>query len=249
MKRSRRRWSQVLQSNLFTRLSLRKRLTLVFTVLTALAIGFAVTILFGQRQIMSENSDLILRQQAQLERSFQLRDILGDIERNGRHREFSGVLVSRFESGLRDLRGSTASVDEAGLLERAQERFRAYGELLSLDRAPDPIEARFRFEEAAAAVSSLIKFKEDTIYRVDQYSRDKSDRYAVLGLSFLMVFILALLLASMRIISAVTEPLSDLADSPRRRLRCRLSTGRFPKSRRSRAASSSFCSACGATRR
>lgn len=208
--KSNRRLSQ-LSDFLFLRgMSLRTRLGLIFSGLMVLAILFASLALYRYHQLAVHGAKVAVQQQSELEKSIQLQERLNEIERFAERGEISPESISAFRRGLARLRGDGDSREAVELEQAAAERFESF--VTALQKSPrDANETRSRYQDAAAAVASLIEMNQMGVYRMAHNLGEEQAASMRVALFLVALFLLLLMVGALKIISSVTQPLSTLA--------------------------------------
>jgi len=194
-------------------LSIKTRLGLVFSGLMGLAIVFSSLTLYQQHQLAVQGAQMAIRENGELEKAVLLREMLTDLERYSTQKDLSLERIARVRKILAELKsGAGAQEESLKILRQTEDHVEAYfGALTAPALNPRREEVRARFDGASAAVGALIDLKQVFVYRMAHDLRTEQDRSMRLGFILFTVFAVILVIGALRIISVVTEPLSQLA--------------------------------------
>ena len=184
-------------------LSLKTRLRLVFSSLMVLAIVFSGLLLYQQHKISVLEARLATSTYEDIFTAIRMRENLAEIDRESRVGEIDNVDIANFQKNL-----ATLGPAEVGAI---RTRFELYKKsLLASPHSPEREKQRSRFEDVAASLGTYLEVNKNAVYRMaDDLNRDHSN--SIRGaLSFLVGFIILVMLGGNKIISVITEPLTAL---------------------------------------
>ena len=198
------RWLEILEA-----ISLKLRLGILFSALLGLSVVGSYFVIISQHRLAVRESDFAVSEQAELESTFRLRELLSEIENTGDPKN-QQESVQTFEILLHGFSSQNPPAEELDLLRSLSSKFDHYMNLRSSSQIT-PSARRESYEEVAATVQALVARRQQVSYRMSDRLRSEQEHAVKLGLLVLTVFLGALIVVGFLIIAFVTKPLSKLA--------------------------------------
>ena len=191
--------------------SLKLRLGILFSALLGLSVVGSYFVIISQHRLAVRESDFAISEQAELESTFRLRELLSEIE-NTNDQKNQQESIQTFKVLLSGSSSPHPSVEELDLLHSLSKRFDQY---LMLRNSPNTtaVSRRESYEEVAATVQALVARRQQVSYRMSDRLRSEQEHAVKLGLIVLTAFLIALIIVGFLIIAFVTRPLSKLAQT------------------------------------
>ena len=193
-------------------LSLKGRLALAFSGLILIVTMFSGVLLFQQHRIAVRGAALAVHENEELRRVIHLRELLVSIRRTAQAGSMPRLEIFEFRQILNELGAGLDNLGSNEIFQNLNQRFNSYVEALdNTSHVFNIQEIANRYEDTAAFLQNFIQFNQDSLYQLTASLRKEQEHATVVAVTFLMIFLCILLVISMKIITIVTEPFSQLA--------------------------------------
>jgi signal transduction histidine kinase len=196
-----------------SRLSLKGRLAVAFSGLMFFAMWFAFALMFRQHQMAVEGGGLAVSAHEAMSVAIQARESLSEIERKVSIGEFPQSEVDHFNRLIVVLSQKFDHDQSKNIINKIQETFGLYvGHLLAFADQGEAYSQDHRelYEEVAAAVGSYVEMNENSVYNLAENLQEQQERAMQFAMILLFGFMFLGLVASFRVISYITNPISNL---------------------------------------